>query len=120
MSTFDDEAAKAYFEAARRRLGCLGTSLIDIQCFYFASLFEKFAFRPVQSWMHLQQAATRLRLHHMERPSDGTRLTVEEPPDVELGRTQSTVSFHFEQRAFWSIHKAERYELTLQLPTWDS
>ena len=111
MSTTDDEAAVSYYEAAQRRLGCLGTSLTDIQCFYFASLFEKFAFRPVQSWMHLQQAATRLRLHHMERANEASDLHVGGSDNGETDASQSNISFHFEQRAFWSIHKAERYDM---------
>jgi hypothetical protein len=109
MSTSNDEAAEAYYEAAQKRLGGLGTSLIDIQCFYFASLFEKFAFRPVKSWMHLQQAATRLRVHHMERSRGGNGLYMEGPEEEEVSSGSSTLSYHFEQRAFWSIHKAERY-----------
>lgn len=106
MSESDDEAAEAYYEAAQRRLGSLGSSLIDIQCFYFASLFEKFAFRPVKAWMHLQQAATRLRLHHMVQVRSECRL---QPDYEEVDSGPSTISHHFEQRAFWSIHKAERY-----------
>ena len=109
MSASDDRAAEAYYEAAQRRLGCLGTSLVDIQCFYFASLFEKFAFRPLQAWMHLQQAATRLRLHHMQRLGEEKRLRGSGREEYDLDSSPSTISYHFEQRAFWSIHKAERY-----------
>lgn len=99
MSESDDEAAEAYYEAAQRRLGCLGTSLVDIQCFYYACLLEKFAFRPLQSWMYLQQAATRLRVYHMERRGEEKRRHTSGQDD----------SHHFEQRAFWTIRKAERY-----------
>lgn len=109
MSETDDEAAEVYYEAARRRFGCLGMSLIDIQCFYYASLYERFAFRPLQAWTYLQQAGTRLRVHHMERNGrrQGSNLN---DHDVQCAETRvSTLSYHFEQRAFWSIHKTERY-----------
>lgn len=109
MSGSDDEAAEAYYEAAQRRFGRLTTSLIDVQCFYYASLFESFAFRPLQAWMYLQQAATRLRIHHMERQGMEKRLRLDSQDDYNGETRPSTISYHFEQRAFWSIHKAEKY-----------
>lgn len=109
MSTSDDEAAEAYYEAALRRFGCLGTSIVDIQCFYYASLYERFAFRPLQAWMYLQQAATRLRVHHMERHGGEKRPRMGGQDDYRVEPGLSTISHHFEQMAYWSIHKAERY-----------
>lgn len=109
MSESDDEAAEAYYEAAQRRLGCLGTSLVDVQCFYYACLLEKFAFRPLQSWMYLQQAATRLRIYHMERRGKEKRLHTSGQDGYRAESSPSTTSYHFEQRAFWTIRKAERY-----------
>lgn len=95
-----------YYESAQRRFGYLGTSLVDMQCFYYASLFERFAFRPLQGWMYLQQAAARLRVHHMERRGEEKRFN----KGIKDGnRMTSAISYHFEQRAFWSIRKAERY-----------
>jgi hypothetical protein len=108
MSASDDVAAKAYYEAAQRRFGSLGSSLIDVQCFYFASLFERFAFRPLQAWMYLQQAATRLRLHHLQRHGENRRRHMTGQDDSRMESGPSNVSYHLEQRAFWSIHKAER------------
>ena len=110
MSESDEEVAKAYYEEAQRRLGCLGTSLIDIQCFYYACVFERFAFRPLQAWMYLQQAASRLRVRHMERRGkEEKRLPVGNHHGSHEESNLSTISYHFEQRAFWSIHKSERY-----------
>jgi len=109
LSAPDDEAAEAYYETARRRLGCLGTSLIDIQCFYYAALFERFAFRPLQAWVNLQQAATRLRLHHMGGHGARNRLPMGVSEDYDTEPDPWAVSYHFEQRAFWSIHKGEKY-----------
>lgn len=109
MSESDDEAAEAYYEAAQKRFGFLGMSLVDIQCFYYASLHERFAFRPLQAWMYLQQAATRLRVHHIERNGGGQRPHPNGDDDQGAQYTQSAVSYHFEQRAFWSIHKTEKY-----------
>ncbi|SPO01982.1 uncharacterized protein DNG_04655 [Cephalotrichum gorgonifer] len=108
MAESDDEAAEAYFEAAQRRLGCLGTSLIDIQCYYYASLCERFAFRPLQAWMYLQQAATRLRVHHIERQWEENRRQTGGQDGYRVEPRCSTARHHFEQRAFWTIHKAER------------
>jgi len=113
MSESDDEAAEAYYEAAQRRFGFLGTSLVDIQCFYYASLFERYAFRPLQAWMYLQQAATRLRVHNMQRHGQENRLRMggqgDYPVESESTGAGSAISYHLEQRAFWTIHKAERY-----------
>ena len=109
MSMSDDEAAEAYYEAAQRRFGRLCTTLVDIQCFYFASLYERFALRPLQAWMYLQQAATRLRLHHMQRHGKEKRRHMGDQDDYSGESRPSTITYQLEQRAFWSIHKAERY-----------
>lgn len=93
----DESAAEAYYSAAKRRLGLLPTSLISIQCHYFAGLYEKFAIRPLSAWMLLQQACVRFQAYlyakALSTPVDGAG-------DVRTAR-------HIEQRLYWLCVKAE-------------
>lgn len=94
----DQDAAEAYYVAAQKRLGLLGDAIPDIQCFFFATIFEKFALRPLRAWFHVQQACNRLEarlLRRGERPLMPFR-----EPDPE--------NHNLEQRLYWSCFRAER------------
>lgn len=53
-------AAEAYFQAAKKRIGLLESSILDVQCLFFASVFERYAFRPASAWSYIQLGCTRL------------------------------------------------------------
>lgn len=54
--------AEAYYLAARKRIGLLGTSIVDIQCLFFASIYERYALRILPAWLLIQQACSRLQM----------------------------------------------------------
>ncbi|RSL91448.1 hypothetical protein CDV31_015465 [Fusarium ambrosium] len=100
----DQDGAEAYYVAAQKRLGLLGNSIQDIQCFFLAGMFEKTALRPLRAWHHIQQACSRLvtrLLQRGERPS---------APFNDL----NPENHHLEQRLFWSCLRAES-ELVFEL-----
>lgn len=87
--------AEAYHEAARKRVGYLGTSLLDIQCLYLAGIYEKHTLRILQAWFWTEQACSRLHAYLLcQRRPTGPY----EQSDHRL-----------EQRLYWSCIKAERY-----------
>ncbi|RMJ14395.1 hypothetical protein CDV36_005933 [Fusarium kuroshium] len=99
--------AEAYFLAAKKRLGLLGDSLLDIQCLFLAFIYEKTYFRHLQAWFYLQQAATRLQVRLLKT---GTR------PWVTCDSSGPN-DLHIEQRVFWSCFRAEReFLLEIDLP----
>jgi hypothetical protein len=97
--------AEAYFLAAKKRLGLLGDSLLDIQCLFLAFIYEKTYFRHLQAWFYLQQAATRLQVRLLKT---GTR------PRANC-QSLRTDDIHIEQRLFWSCFRAERLDTELIL-----
>ncbi|KAI3546430.1 hypothetical protein CABS03_13053 [Colletotrichum abscissum] len=89
--------AEAYYLAASKRIGLLGPSIIDIQCLFLASMYEKCRLRPLRACFYIQQASTRLQAHLLRR---GRR-----PWRGPSGREEPTQPL--EQRLFWSCFKAE-------------
>lgn len=100
------DAAARYFLEAKKRIGLLEFSLLDIQCLFYASIYEKMAFRTVQSWCYLQQAATRLRAHQLRR--SGAYLAAGGHPRTAVENQSPLDSYQPEERLFWAIYKAER------------
>ncbi|RSL75042.1 hypothetical protein CEP51_011238 [Fusarium floridanum] len=95
--------ADAYFTAAKKRLGLLGCSIQDSQCFFIASIYEKYCLRPIQAWLYIQQASSRLQAYLLQQ---GQR-----PPPT-------TSSLQLEQRIFWSCFRAEsEFHLGIGLPS---
>ncbi|KIW42860.1 uncharacterized protein PV06_06368 [Exophiala oligosperma] len=88
--------AEAFAQAAKKRLGLLGMSMIDIQCLFFMSIYEKLRIRPLQSWFCLQQACSRLKSHLMSRSGFSSSMDAEK-------REQHQI----EQRVFWSCVRSE-------------
>ncbi|RMJ17069.1 hypothetical protein CDV36_003302 [Fusarium kuroshium] len=96
------DAAAVYWLAAKKRIGLLESSLVDIQCLFFASVYERSAFRSLNSWLYLQQAATRLHIYHLQ--SGGVYQDADEPP---VGTDGYNSQHGLQERIFWSIFKAE-------------
>ncbi|KAF5719123.1 hypothetical protein FMUND_4913 [Fusarium mundagurra] len=89
--------AEPYYAAAQKRMGILGNTIEDIQCFVLATIFEKFAFRPLRAWYYVQQACSRLEIHLRQRG---------ERPRVPF-RQNNPADYHLEQRLFWTCFRAE-------------
>ncbi|KAF5007838.1 hypothetical protein FDECE_5864 [Fusarium decemcellulare] len=99
--------AEPYYAAAQKRIGLLGNTIQDIQCYFFATIFEKFALRPLRAWYYIQQACARLETHLLQRG---------ERPWAPF-RESNPQDYHLEQRLFWSCFRAESelvFELGLQ------
>ncbi|KAI8716963.1 Fungal-trans domain-containing protein [Fusarium sp. LHS14.1] len=105
---FENKAnAEAHFLAAKKRLGFLGDSLLDIQCLFLAFIYEKTYFRHLQAWFYLQQATARLQVRLMKT---GAR------PWVSC-ESSGPNDLHIEQRVFWSCFRAEReFLIEIDLP----
>lgn len=88
--------SEAYFYEAKRRIGLLEMSILDIECFFFLSIYEKLRIRPLQSWFQLRQACMRLKAHLMSHT--GHTGTYDQPRE-EIHEA--------EQRVFWSCVRAE-------------
>ncbi|KAI8185839.1 hypothetical protein K4K51_011277 [Colletotrichum sp. SAR 10_75] len=93
----DCGVADAYYLAASKRIGLLGPSILDIQCLFLASMYEKCRLRPLRACFYIQQASTRLQAHLLRR---GRR-----PWRAASGSEEPTQPL--EQRVFWSCFKAE-------------
>ncbi|KAI8675992.1 Fungal-trans domain-containing protein [Fusarium keratoplasticum] len=99
--------AEAYFLAAKKRLGLLGDSLLDIQCLFLAFIYEKTYFRHLQAWSYLQQAAARLQVRLLKTGTRPWATCASSGPN----------DLHIEQRVFWSCFRAEReFLLEIDLP----
>jgi transcription factor-like protein len=94
----NQDTAEAYYVAAQKRLGLLGNAIQDIQCFFFATIFEKFSLRPLRAWFHVQQACNRLESRLLQRGERPLTPFNEPWPD----------NHHLEQRLYWSCFRAER------------
>lgn len=95
----DMAAAQGYWQAAKKRIGLLGDALIDIQCLFFASVFERHALRPLDAWFYIQMACTRLETYLL-RNSRQSQTPVQNTADP---------AHLLEQRVFWTCVKGERY-----------
>lgn len=80
--------------------------MVDIQCLFFASVYEKYSFRPLQAWFYIQQASLRLQAY-LKRQQ---RLDL-----VQEGHPNAAWDHQLQHRVFWSIFKAEN-ELLIELP----
>jgi len=91
--------AEAHFLAAKKRLGFLGDSLLDIQCLFLAFIYEKTYFRHLQEWLYLQQATARVQVRLLKT---GTRPWAN-------SESSGSNDLHIEQRVFWSCFRAKRF-----------
>jgi hypothetical protein len=90
----DVELSYAFYSAAQKRLGSLGSELIDIQCYIFACIYEKSILRPKQALLHIRQASARLSF-------------ISDLQHEFIGATEQEKSLL--QRACESTKRAERY-----------
>lgn len=97
-STRDDASytrAETYYEAACKRIGYLGTTLMDIQCLYLAGIYKKHTLRILEAWFLTEQACSRLHAY----------LLCQRRPTGPYEQSD----YRLEQRLYWSCVKAERY-----------
>lgn len=93
----DFHRAEAFFQAARKRMGLLGSSIVDIQCFMLAGIYDRAVMRPLQAWYDTEQACSRLLIY----------LTKQGPLQREASEPASHAR-QLEQRLYWSLVRVER------------
>ncbi|KAH8896671.1 hypothetical protein GQ53DRAFT_803544 [Thozetella sp. PMI_491] len=106
----DRLAASAYYLAGKKRLGVLGSSLIDIQCLFFASIYEKYALRPLDAWFYIQTACTKLEallLCHDRGRDNANNHHHSRIGMAAAGESINSPAQLLEQRVFWTCVKAE-------------
>jgi hypothetical protein len=84
--------AEAYYTAARKRIGLLGTSVLATQCYFLTGVYEMYSLRPFQAWLSFNRACTTFQNYLLTQS---------------LQAVQSQASRRLEQRLYWSCLKSE-------------
>ncbi|KAH8891500.1 vegetative cell wall protein gp1 [Thozetella sp. PMI_491] len=100
-ATLNQATASSYYLAARRRLGLLELSALQIQCFFFCAVFEMYSLRPLRAWHYFNLAAVNFRSLIWSQQ--------------QRGAIQSDEARRLEQRVYWSCLKSE-FEIRLEIP----
>ncbi|KAH0431506.1 2og-fe oxygenase superfamily protein [Colletotrichum camelliae] len=99
----DPDTAQAYFFAAKKRLGLLEPSLLQVQCLFFCGVFEMYSLRPLPAWSYFNQACVQFKNLLWRR-------TQRRAPE-----NMSQKARRLEQRLYWSCMKSE-CELRCEIP----
>ncbi|KAF4919665.1 1-aminocyclopropane-1-carboxylate oxidase [Colletotrichum viniferum] len=99
----DLDTAQAYFFAAKKRLGLLEPSLLQVQCLFFCGVFEMYSLRPLRAWSYFNQACVQFKNLLWRR-------TQRRAPE-----NMSQKARRLEQRLYWSCMKSE-CELRCEIP----
>ncbi|TDZ37523.1 hypothetical protein CTRI78_v011109 [Colletotrichum trifolii] len=102
-SSADPDTAQAYYFAAKKRLGLLEPSLLQVQCLFFCGVFEMYSLHPLQAWFYFNQACVQFKNILWRR-------TQRRGPDNISQKTR-----RLEQRLYWSCMKSE-CELRCEIP----
>ncbi|KAK7458600.1 vegetative cell wall protein gp1 [Colletotrichum acutatum] len=102
-ATADPDTAQAYYLAAKKRLGLLEPSLLQIQCLFFCAVFEMYSLRPLQGWFYFNQASVQFKNLFWRRAQRRNWQSV------------SQKTRRLEQRLYWSCMKSE-CELRCEIP----
>lgn len=102
------EVGHAYYNAACRRLGLLGSDLLAPQCHFLAGIYLMYILQPLQAWSQFRLAS---QAYHIYREMQKFQKS-----EGEEWITQSR-SRRLEQRIYWSCYKAEcELRVELELP----
>ncbi|KAF6836705.1 vegetative cell wall protein gp1 [Colletotrichum plurivorum] len=99
----DPETAQAYYFAAKKRLGLLEPSLLQVQCLFFCGVFEMYSLHPLQAWFYFNQACVQFKNILWRRTQRRSAESV------------SQKARRLEQRLYWSCMKSE-CELRCEIP----
>ncbi|KAI1451721.1 vegetative cell wall protein gp1 [Annulohypoxylon moriforme] len=97
----DQATASSYYLAAKKRLGLLEPSIIQVQCLFLFGVFEMYSLKPLSAWNYFNQASVCFR-------------------NLVWMQTQRVVgdmleSQRLEQRLYWSCMKSE-LEIRSEIP----
>lgn len=96
---FTEEMAIDYYFAAKKRLGLIPPSLLEIQCLFLCGILEMYLLNALGAWHYFNQACVQLRNLFWRQGYTG--LSFEQYISREPGR--------LEQRLYWSCMKSEWY-----------
>lgn len=93
VTSVDQATASSYYLAAKKRLGLLEPSILQVQCLFLCGVFEMYSLKPLRAWTYFNQASVSFR-------------------NLVWMRTQRAVgdmleSQRLEQRLYWSCMKSE-------------
>jgi hypothetical protein len=103
------ETAETYFQAARKRLGLLETSIIAGQCYMLSGIYLMYTMRPLQGWQAFHQAGSAYSLYLKGQASVRDR-------SDDSNTAPGAFERRLEQRLYWTVLKSEcevREELDL-------
>ncbi|KAI1409253.1 vegetative cell wall protein gp1 [Hypoxylon sp. FL1857] len=97
----DPATASSYYLAAKKRLGLLEPSILQVQCLFLCGVFEMYSLKPLRAWSYFNQASVSFR-------------------NLVWMQTQGSVggmleTQRLEQRLYWSCMKSE-LELQTEIP----
>lgn len=101
VTSVDQATASSYYLAAKKRLGLLEPSILQVQCLFLCGVFEMYSLKPLRAWTYFNQASVSFR-------------------NLVWMRTQRAVgdmleSQRLEQRLYWSCMKSE-LEIRSEIP----
>lgn len=92
-TSVDQATASSYYLAAKKRLGLLEPSVLQVQCLFLCGVFEMYSLRPLRAWSYFNQASVSFRNFVWMR----TQRKAGEVPERQ----------RLEQRLYWSCMKSE-------------
>ncbi|TQN65581.1 hypothetical protein CSHISOI_09840 [Colletotrichum shisoi] len=99
----DPDTAQAYYLAAKKRMGLIEPSLLQVQCLFFFAVFEMYTLHPLQAWFYFNQACVQFKSLLWRRSQRRNPLNI------------SQKTRRLEQRLYWSCMKSE-CELRCEIP----
>ncbi|XXH01798.1 hypothetical protein Hte_008159 [Hypoxylon texense] len=97
----DQATASSYYLAAKKRLGLLEPSILQVQCLFLCGMFAMYSLRPLRAWSYFNQASVSFRNFVWMRTQRGAG----EVPERQ----------RLEQRLYWSCMKSE-LEVRSEIP----
>lgn len=88
----DYDTAKNYYNAARKRIGLLGYSILTAQCYLLSGIFEAYCLQPLRAWASFKEACITIQIYLKTR-----------------GRHGGSFDESLERRLYWSCLKSEWY-----------
>lgn len=84
--------AESYYNAARKRIGLLDTSIVTIQCAFLIGVYEMYSMRPLRAWLSFNRACTHFQTYLHSAP---------------LAQPAEQSSTTIISRLFWSCLKSD-------------
>ncbi|KAF2154469.1 hypothetical protein K461DRAFT_312359 [Myriangium duriaei CBS 260.36] len=109
------QQAESYFKLASYRLGTLRSTLVGIQCQFYAGVYAMYTLRPLLGWQYFTNSSTLYQLY--DRLKHGSAGRSHDMLDLSMsGGSQIDIQAErLEQCLYWSCFKSES-EFRVELP----